>query len=212
MSPAETTIALVLAIGVIAFLMRWFTREEKVEQPSPPPDPVEALLAEVSGVDPEDASEVVAVTSEGWAFVPHGDDVQLVPPDTEDQFSQGLAGRGAPVNPRTGHPTQWKPGLQLDAGDLIGARVKRGAPGHDPWRLEALGRDRDYRAWFFETEAAARAALQLLERRIVRPPLDEDGEPQPPSPEDFDEARHLDEETERALDEDLERTPEEPSE
>src|SRR3990172_2697740 len=44
---------------------------------------------------------------------------------------------------------------QLGRGDLIAARVKRGAPDHDPWRLEALGRDGEYQAWRFETEDAA---------------------------------------------------------
>jgi len=163
---------------------------------------------------------VVAITSDGWAFVPDGADVHLIPPDTHDEDLpvrsevvtgyqpqidpdiQMLGGRGGPVNPHSRRPVvNWKPGEHLDLGDLIGARVKRGAPDLDRWRLEAIGRDGDYRAWFFETQEAARAALDLLERRVVRAPKDEDGDPRPPGPEDFDEARRLDEETERALDE-----------
>jgi len=162
---------------------------------------------------------VVAITSDGWAFVPDGGEVQLIPPATHeedvpirsadatgdygpqtDPDIQIMGGRGGPVSPRTHRPVgSWKVGEHIDHGDLVGVRVKRGAPDLDPWRLEALGRDGDYRAWFFETEEAARAAMVLLER-VVRPPRDEDGEPHPPGPDDFEAARRRDEETEQALD------------
>ncbi len=217
MSPAETTVVMVIVVGVVAMLVKWFTRDEHATTAAV--DPVDALLAEVSGADPETAGEIVAITSDGWAFVPDGHAVQLIPPDSgesdvpvrseyttgnspqTDPEIQVMGGRGGPVHPRTHHPTgSWKPGQRINAGDLIGARVKRGAPDHDPWRLEAVGRDNDYRAWFFETEEAARAALALLDRRVVRPVRDEDGEPRILTPADFDAARELDEETERALD------------
>jgi hypothetical protein len=219
MSPAETTIVLIVAILVIGFVIKWVSREEKPEAPARAPDSVDQLLAEVSGVEPETAAEVVAITSDGWAFVPDGDEVQLIPPDTHDEDVpvrsevvtglqpqidpdiQIMGGRGGPVDPRTHRPvSQWKLGQHLDAGDLIAARVKRGAPDFDPWRLEAIGRDRDYRAWFFETEEAARAALDLLQRRVVRALKDADGDPVAVGPEDFDRARREDEETEQALD------------
>jgi hypothetical protein len=87
----------------------------------------------------------------------------------------------------------------LAVGDLLGARVVRGAPGVDPWRLEGVGRDREYVDWSFETEAAARAALDLVERRVVRAPLDEDGEPAPLDAAQFEEARHVAEQTENEL-------------
>ena len=182
MSPAETTIAMVIGVGVIALLVKSFTRDEHTTTSTP--DPVDTLLAEVSGADPETAGEIVAITSDGWAFVPDGHAVQLIPPELSEDRPTG----------------SWKPGERINVGDLIGARVKRGAPDHDPWRLEAVGRDDDYRAWFFETEEAALAALALLERRIVRPAKDEDGEPRILLGGDFDTARQLDEETERALD------------
>jgi len=199
MTPAETTIVLVVAIGVIALVMKWSSRDERPEDASHPPDAVDRLLAEVSGADPETAGEVVAISSEGWAFVPDGHGVQLIPPkDPDEDLPVPVSFGPGPVDPRTRRPLPpGKPGQHLDPGDLTGARVKRGAP----WRLEALGRDGDYRAWFFETEEAARAALEMLERRIVRPPKDEYGEPRPPAPDDFDEARRVDEETLRALDE-----------
>ena len=37
--------------------------------------------------------------------------------------------------------------VMMKPGDLIAARVRRGAPDLDPWRLETLGRDRDLTAW-----------------------------------------------------------------
>ncbi len=215
MSPAETTVVMVIVVGVVAMLVKWFTRDEHATAAAI--DPVDALLAEVSGADPETAGEIVAITSDGWAFVPDGHAVQLIPPDSGEEelhvrseFAGGRSSHGpaeiqlmggSPVHPRTQRSAgSYKPGERINVGDLIGARVKRGAPDHDPWRLEAVGRDNDYRAWFFETEEAARAALALLDRRVVRPARDEDGEPRILAPADFDAARELDEETERALD------------
>lgn len=217
MSPAVTTLLMVIAVAVIALVMRSFSRDRTPAAPRPA-DSVEALLAEVSGGDSgEESGEdsdtpegVVAITSDGWAFVPDGGEVQLIPPASHDEdlalrpadaaFDvDRLGSQGGPF-PRTQRPvSSWKVGEHIDHGDLAGVRVKRGAPDFDPWRLEAIGRDGDYRAWFFETEEAARAALELLER-VVRPPRDEYGEADPPGPEDFDAARRLDEETEQALD------------
>jgi hypothetical protein len=82
---------------------------------------------------------------------------------------------------------------------MIAARVVRGAPGVDPWRLEALGRDYDYSPYAFETEEAARIALALVEERVVRPPRDEHGDAIPVGAEDFAVARRQFDETEQAL-------------
>ena len=214
MSPAETTILMVVGVAVLALLLRWFSRDERSADKAEPKDQVEALLAEVSGEEHAGMEGVVAITSDGWAFVPDGGEVQLIPPegheddiptrsiDAPGSGPDFLSGRSGPVSPRTRRPVaSWKVGEHIDHGDLVGVRVKRGAPDFDPWRLEALGRDGDYRAWFFETEEGARAAMELLER-VVRPPRDEDGEPYPPGPEDFEAARKRDEETEQALEHD----------
>jgi len=75
--------------------------------------------------------------------------------------------------------------IVLQVGDLIGTRVVRGAPDVDPWRLETLGRDRDLTEWSFETEEGARAAQETLERLVVRPQFDAEGEPVPVGDEDF---------------------------
>jgi hypothetical protein len=88
---------------------------------------------------------------------------------------------------------------QLGRGDLIAARVVRGAPDHDPWRLEVLGRDREYRAWRFETEEAARAASVLVTGRVVRAPRDPDGEPVTIGDADYVAARRQEEEIEAEL-------------
>jgi hypothetical protein len=198
MSPVETTLALVLLIGVVALMMRWFGRDDRVKPAaSGEVDPVDALLAEVSGADPDHAGEVVAVSSDGWAFVPDQHSVVLMP-HGHPLHGDPTARHGNVEDEHALHGPR-APG-RLGAGDFAGARVRRGAPDHDPWRLEGVGRDGDYRAWFFETEEAARAALDLVERRVVRVPIDEDGDPDPLTDDDFEEARRLDEETERALD------------
>ncbi|MBI5711645.1 MAG: hypothetical protein HZC42_15270 [Candidatus Eisenbacteria bacterium] len=216
MTPAETTILILLGAGAAAWLMRAFSggRDEQVtsEGRARAAGPGEQELAEAA------AAETLAVTSEGWAFLPDGDAVHLIPPgDPEETWpvpagheaglepgtnpeTQALGGRGAPVNPKTGRRVPgWMPGEHLVAGDLIAARVVRGAPDHDQWRLEALGRDRDYRAWRFETEEAARTALALLSSRIVRAPRDQDGDAVQVVAADFADAQREAEEIEREL-------------
>jgi hypothetical protein len=71
-----------------------------------------------------------------------------------------------------------------------------GVAGEYAWRLETLGRDGDFGFFPFATRAGAEAALELLEHYdIIRRPVDEDGDPIPPSAEDFEEARSRYEET-----------------
>jgi len=149
-----------------------------------PPIPVPEAEEDADGA--ADGDEAVAVTSDGWTFLPVADRdrVQLIPP---------LARRDAdPIAPR---PVP----EQLARGDLIAARVRRGAPDHDPWRLEALGRDHDYRAWRFETEEAARAALALISRSIVAPPRDAEDADLHVGDEAFAAARRREEEIESEL-------------
>lgn len=174
----------VVAVAVLGLLMRrgsGATPAGTMPLSSPPDDEAEPDEDEGSG-----ASEIVAVTSDGWAFVPVGDrdKVQLLPPRVPDEMAQ-VAGRQGVE--------------QLGRGDLIAAHVKRGAPDHDPWRLEALGRDHEYRAWRFETEEAARVALELVMGRVVRPPRDRDGDPIPVGDADFAAARRREEEIEAEL-------------
>lgn len=187
MSGPEFTVALVVGAAVVAFLMKTLSKKE--------PDSVERLLDEVSvstGEDAEEGSaphEVAPMCSDGLVFLARGDGIVLVPV----KASTSAEDLGAdPDRPRS-H------GDSLTPGELIAARIRRGAPDHDPWRLEALGRDREYRAWRFETDDAARAALAMVEQRIVRVPLDEDGEPVRIGDADFAEARRIEEDIEREL-------------
>ena len=85
-------------------------------------------------------------------------------------------------------------------GDFTGARVVHGAADEGPWRFEALGRDGEYTAFVFETREGADAALGVFESRgVIRLGRDEDGNPVPPSAEQFEEARRIFLETEAAL-------------
>ncbi len=170
---------------------------------TPPEEPGEA-----DDEDEPEGHESVAVTSEGWAFVPHGREVHIVPPGepeepwrrrTAEEVEAGGA-RGVLVNPRTGGRLSLAAASErLGPGDFLAARVRRGAPDLDPWRLEVLRRDRDFCAWFFETEEGARTALALVENRIVRAPHDEHGEPIEIGAADFETARREQEEIEAEL-------------
>lgn len=215
----RSTIFAVIAILVVAGLA-WLMRRGGAGQESPgtalpptldPPDEVEdAEDADESEGDPH---EVMAITSDGWAFVPDRGGVQVIPPaEHEDAWVQppdpsqpvGGSGRGgsweAPHHPASRrHFRETKPGEHLSPGDALAARVKRGAPGVDPWRLEVLGRDREYRHWPFETEDAARAALDLLSKRVVRAPRAADDETEAIGEADFALARAEYEATEAEL-------------
>jgi len=197
MSPAETTISLVLVVGAVALVIKWFSRDDRSASPADV-DAVDALLADVSGADPATAGETVAITSDGWALVPDSRGIALVPHRTSSTPDFDSEPSGSETSPVMATPGQLT--LRFDVGDAAGVRVRRGAPDFDPWRLEVLGRHGEFRAWFFETEEAARAALDLFERRIVRAPRDEFGESAPPTNADFDEARRMDEETEHSFD------------
>lgn len=218
-----TSMLIILAVvAVVALLVKAMSgsSEESAADSTAPREPSSAtVLDDVDDVaeDLDDDFEegqmvhAVAITSEGVAFVPNSHGLELIPPGEDDEQLREVAERhgrsslaqaaaSAPRNPSTGRLiVQWRPGQSLNAGDVVAVRVVRGAPGVDPWRVECLGRDRDYRPFPFETEEAARTAAELIEARILRPPRDEDGEPIPVGAEDFMVARREYEETEAAL-------------
>jgi hypothetical protein len=119
--------------------------------------------------------------------------VRLVPPHEEgDAWKAGRTGRN-----RRGEMAL---AMTWHNGDFTGARVVQGAADEGPWRFEALGRDGEYAAFVFETREGADAALSVFQSRgIVRCGQDEDGNPAPPSAEQFEEARRIYMETEAAL-------------
>ena len=190
----------VVAVAMIAMFMRRGSKDSGATGGGAPPGPLADAPTEPEDDDNDEAAEVVAVTSDGWAFMPDGDEVQLVPPPDapgggeETDPTESLNPTAMLPHARHRHLPIAKPGEHLDAGDFIGARVVRGSPGSDPWRLEALGQDGEYRSWAFETPEAAEAALRLIKTSIVRPPLDDEGTPRPPGADQYAAAAALTEE------------------
>jgi hypothetical protein len=199
-APSNRDMYVVVAIAVVAVIAMFMRRSSRDsgsagEAASPGPlaeagtEPSTHVSEDLSWEDSDDDDEaagVVAVTSDGWAFMPDGDEVQLVPLASaeggeETDPTDAINATAMLPHPRHRHLPIAKPGEHLDAGDFIGARVVRGSPGSDPWRLEALGQYGEYRSWAFETEEAARGALDLLVTRIVRAQVDDDGVPRLPA-------------------------------
>lgn len=191
----------VVLIVAAAFIMRGGRKDEDGAEGGPR-EGGEDAVSEGAAPEPEaletepddewDEDEVVAVTSDGYGFLPDRHAVRLVPPHEEGEaWKAGDSAhdrRGAAAIAASWH-----------AGDFTGARVRRGG-GDEPWRFEALGRDGEYIVFGFETQDGAEAALKLFESRgVIRVGQDEDGNPAPPSNEQFAEARRIFEETERAL-------------
>jgi hypothetical protein len=214
-------LVVVLAAAVLAWLMRRMTGrdDEQISMPPPATDTGPSTSAAWVEDEEDEGGELLAVTSDGRVFVPDGPSVRLIPmADASPSEEVPEAIEAGVLNADSAERAQLvgtrpvsggKPGWSLDAGDFTAARIRRGAAGVVPWRLETLGRDGDYGFFPFETEDGARAAIELLERRaIVQRPLDDSGHPIPPSSEDFEEARLRYEETERALA--LDQDPDEP--
>ncbi len=145
--------------------------------------------------DPDDEGHIIAVTSDGAAFVPHRHAVRLVPPEEQGEtWKVGAGIRSTNLRGEQALAMSWH------SADFTGARVVRGEADEGPWRMEALGREGEYQAFVFETREGAEAAQRLFERLgVVRLGEDEDGQPMPPSPEQFAEARRMYLETEAAL-------------
>ena len=198
-----------LAVGAVAlvvaaaFIMRGGSgRDENAAPDSSGGTGGEDAVSEGASPEPEaletepddewDEDEVVAVTSDGYGFLPDRHAVRLVPPHEDGEAWKA----GDTAHDRRGAAAI---AASWHAGDFTGARVSRGG-GDEPWRFEALGRDGEYIVFGFETRDGADAALKLFESRgVVRVGYDEDGNPAPPSAEQFAEARRVFEETERAL-------------
>jgi hypothetical protein len=156
-----------------------------------------ATLDDEDDDDDEEAGDrhVIAVTSLGEALIPHHHAVRLVPP--EEQGEGWKVGAGIKSSNLRGEQAL---AMSWHAGDFTGARVVRGEMEEGAWRLEALGRDGEYTMFGFETRDGAEAAKQLFERlKVVQLGHDEDGNPMPPSAEQFAEARRIYLETEAAL-------------
>jgi hypothetical protein len=190
-------IAVVVVAAIAMFMRRRAGDESDAGAPTTGIEPMESVSGAPepspgSWLDDDDTDETVmaAITSDGWTFMPDEDEVQIVPlaageGGEETDPTDAMNASALFPHPRHRRLPITKPGEHLDAGDFVGARVVRGSPGADPWRLEALGHDGEYRSWAFETEEAARAALDLLVTRIVRVPVDDDGTPHPPGEAEY---------------------------
>lgn len=208
MSPS---LVVLLAVTVVAAILIFMNgprpaNREPAGEAAEAPEPLEDDEIGESPDDSDSGEPVVEtrapVTSDGVVLIRGAHEVRLLhlAPGEEvpEWLGSGIAAGSVPypvLHRHAGHAAQG--GTSLRAGDLTGARLRRESGG--PWRLETLGRDGDFGLFAFETEAGARDALALLEAAIVRRPAGEDGEPVPPSAEDFEEARRRYEETERHL-------------
>lgn len=203
MNPLTTGMLVVVGVALAAWLLRRFSGDEGINREAlsgrteGAAGEVERLLQSTAGPGDEfeeeeagGSDQIAAITSEGWMFIPFEQGVQLLIPASPDQLAEERATQAVARGRVAG---------MLSCGDLGAARVVRGAPGVDPWRLEALGRDREYLAWSFETQESARTALDLLERIVVRAPLDGAGEPLAAGAAEFAEARRVHEQTEEEL-------------
>jgi hypothetical protein len=223
----------VLAVAAVSLLLRRFQSGggPATTMPSPPGDDRVAL--EESGDlddepdedDSEQSSELLAIESDGHVWLPDRHGIHRFPlaaPDSPDSpVEPALLGGSGTVNREEFEAWRAKqsasrqrglPGEGLHAGDFTAARVVRGAPDIDPWRLEALSRDGAYVPFAFETEEAARVALAMLERfAVVRRPPGDDDDVIPAARGDFEEARLRWERTIEELAMAPEAEPEEPS-
>ena len=201
----------VAIVGVLALLLRGSRASDTSDVSRPQEQPREPWRESGGNIavaedderdgddDDEDAGQqvqVIAVTSDGAAFVPDRHAVRLVPPEEEgEEWKVGAGMKATNLRGQAALAMSW------NAGDFTGARVVRGEADEGPYRLEALGRDGEYTTFVFETRDGADAAVKLLEtHHIVQLGEDEDGRPMPPSPEQFAEARRIYKETEAALD------------
>jgi hypothetical protein len=215
--PLGTLLGAAAVMAVAAWLLRRMASgggDETIQMPSPGEGAARGeeragSYAEVVEEPDEDQDEgaagehapdeILFVTSNGELFLPVRAGVRVL--QLGEAFSAVTSGlvswddvRRQVLGRR--HEGGGLPGIGLDVGDFTAGRVTRGAPDVDPWRLELLGRDGEYQPYAFETEDAARGALEVIERRgVIRRPADDEGKPVPVPPGEFEEARRRFEDT-----------------
>src|SRR5213083_2521863 len=114
--------------------------------PGPPPaDPVDEALEDE---EMKDDGLVVAIASNGSAFVPDRYSVVMLAPEEEgEQWKVGSRIESGLLMKRT-------PNALWQSGDLRGVRVVRGEFEEGSWVLETLGRDGEFLTFSFETREA----------------------------------------------------------
>jgi hypothetical protein len=206
-----------VVLAALAFAMRNAWNHD--ESPASAPHDEGGVARSALDDDDEEVEEIdpdakMPITTEGIAFIHDTHGLRLVrllepeatPPDwvqaamDSSSIPYSVLNRLYYPGAAGGPAGDRKPGTPLEIADFTGARIVPGVAGEYAWRLETLGRDGDFGFFPFATRAGAEAALELLEHYdIIRRPVDEDGDPIPPSAEDFEEARSRYEETEAAL-------------
>src|SRR5213595_3570058 len=116
MTPMQVTVAALIGIGAAAWLLRRIARPDVITPPDldGADEPGQRL-----GLAGSRSSKAVAVTSDGWGFVPREGTVELVPPgETEDAWLEASRrSPSVPRNPQTGGRLPgWKPGGVLSPG------------------------------------------------------------------------------------------------
>ncbi len=209
--PWAPLVGAAVVMAVVAMLMRRGTVSEPVGTGATRRETGHDALEEAADAASDDADEdddeapgpdeMLFVTSNGEVLLPGSVGVRMLP--LGEAHTAVLGGmvpweqlRAEVLSVKRRAEGGGLPGYGLDAGDFSAGRVVRGAPDVDPWRLELLGRDGEYRPLAFETEESARGALALLERRgVIQRPHDDDGSPIPVPAEQFEAARHAFEDT-----------------
>jgi hypothetical protein len=214
MGPLTSAALVVMGVGLLAWLLRRTSGSEGIDRAllsgrEPGPGSAESSEAEPEPeMEPEAADdaeewlegelaprELLAITSTGEVFLPYSGGVHVLAlGEARERIATGVTSwenvRQEVVDALRIAEGTGRLSTQFSPGDFTAGRVRRGAPGTEPWRLELLGRDGEYIAFVFETEEAARTALAMLERGgTIHRPVDEGGEPVPASAEDFEEAR-----------------------
>ena len=203
MNPLTTGLVVVVGVALAAWLLRRFSGDEGIDRemlsgggegraggPGRAAPPSAEPGDEFEDDATDESGEIAAITSDGLMFIPFEQGVQMLIPASREELAEEFATQAVSRGRVAG---------MLSCGDLGAARIVRGAPGVDPWRLEALGRDREYLSWSFETQESARIALDLLERIVVRAPVDAGGEPLAAGAAEFAEARRVREQTDQEL-------------
>ncbi len=203
----------VAGILVVAMVMRSGGHKDETASSSEDEGGGGSVLDDLDDADADHEHQSVPITAEGVALLQDGHELRLISMiDSEEEVPDNLQTAMdasaipysvlnrmyMPAAPRGGAGS--KPGTPLNKGDFTAARLRPGVAGSYAWRVETLGRDGDFGFFPFTTRTGADAALALLETHgIVSQSVDEDGEPNRPSNEDFEEARRRYEETESSL-------------